>query len=194
MIVAAVLLIVVLVGIAGYLEKWLWMRQLHYLGIFWTLLSVQWAMFGVAFVFAFVFCGSIFALPPKPFMPCSGAINWIVSHLSMLRSNPRKISSTSAQDSGPCIGVSGRLRFPAICTGLSLEWDTYLRFRYGGHFGLLDPLFRVDVGFYLFRLPFYELLQGSFVYLTLMPSRLSFFRVLSFGLLRLSPGGKMLSE
>jgi uncharacterized membrane protein (UPF0182 family) len=54
-IVAAVLLIAVLVGIAGYLEKWLWMRQLDYTGIFWTLLSVQWVMFCSAFVFAFLY-------------------------------------------------------------------------------------------------------------------------------------------
>ncbi len=32
-IIAAFLFIVVLVGIAGYLEKWLWMRQLDYTGI-----------------------------------------------------------------------------------------------------------------------------------------------------------------
>ena len=55
MIVAAFLLIAVLVGIAGYLEKWLWMRQLDYTGIFWTLLSVQWVMFCSAFVFAFLY-------------------------------------------------------------------------------------------------------------------------------------------
>ena len=55
MIAAAFLLIVVLVGIAGYLEKWLWMRQLDYTGIFWTLLSVQWAMLCSAFVFAFLY-------------------------------------------------------------------------------------------------------------------------------------------
>ena len=51
----AFLVIVVLTGIAGYLEKWLWMRQLDYTGIFWTLLSVQWAMFGSAFVVAFLY-------------------------------------------------------------------------------------------------------------------------------------------
>jgi hypothetical protein len=28
-------------------QKWLWMRQLDYSGIFWTLLSVKWGMFGV---------------------------------------------------------------------------------------------------------------------------------------------------
>jgi uncharacterized membrane protein (UPF0182 family) len=46
------------------------------------------------------------------------------------------------------------------------QWDTYLRFRYGGSFGLSDPLFGVDAGFYLFRLPFYELLQNSLTALT----------------------------
>ena len=54
-IIAAVLFIFFLVGIAGYLEKWLWMRQLDYTGIFWTLLSVQWVMFCSAFVFAFLY-------------------------------------------------------------------------------------------------------------------------------------------
>jgi uncharacterized membrane protein (UPF0182 family) len=48
------------------------------------------------------------------------------------------------------------------------QWDTYLRFRYGGSFGLSDPLFGVDAGFYLFRLPFYELLQSSLTALALI--------------------------
>ena len=54
MIAAAVLLVIALGIITGYLEKWLWMQQLDYPGIFWTLLSVQWAMFCSAFVFAFL--------------------------------------------------------------------------------------------------------------------------------------------
>jgi hypothetical protein len=29
-------------------QKWLWMRQLDYVGIFWTLLSVKWGIFGLA--------------------------------------------------------------------------------------------------------------------------------------------------
>ena len=55
MIAAAVLLIIVLGIITGYVEKWLWMRQLGYAGIFWTLLSVQWIMLCSAFVFAFLY-------------------------------------------------------------------------------------------------------------------------------------------
>ena len=52
--------------------------------------------------------------------------------------------------------------------GFYTQWDTYLRFRYGGSVGLSDPIFGIDVGFYLFRLPFYQLLQGSLVFLTVL--------------------------
>jgi len=30
------------------------------------------------------------------------------------------------------------------------QWDTWLRFRYGGDFGMTDPLYGIDVGFYVF--------------------------------------------
>jgi len=52
---AAILLLIAVGMVTGYLQKWLWMGQLHYTGIFWTLLSVQWTMFAVAFVFVFLF-------------------------------------------------------------------------------------------------------------------------------------------
>ena len=48
------------------------------------------------------------------------------------------------------------------------QWDTYLRFRYGGSCGFSDPIFGIDGGFYLFRLPFYEFLQSSLVILTVL--------------------------
>jgi len=68
-----------------------------------------------------------------------------------------------------------------VSTGMALlialtfgaQWDAYLRFRYGGSFGLADPLFGADVGFYVFRLPYYELLQGSLLVLTIRAARAS---------------------
>ena len=44
------------------------------------------------------------------------------------------------------------------------QWDTYLRFRYGESFGFTDPIFKRDIGFYVFRLPFYQLLQSSLIF------------------------------
>ena len=54
-IVAAVVLIALLVVISGWIQKWLWMRQLGYSGVFWTLLSVRWELFSAAFVVALLY-------------------------------------------------------------------------------------------------------------------------------------------
>jgi len=45
---ALIAIVIVLSLVLGLVQKWLWMRQLDYVRIFWTLLSVQWGLFGVA--------------------------------------------------------------------------------------------------------------------------------------------------
>ena len=42
---------------------------------------------------------------------------------------------------------------------VSASWETWLLFRDGGTVGIADPQFGVDLGFYLFSLPFWALLQ-----------------------------------
>ena len=179
MIAAAVLLIIVLGIITGYVEKWLWMRQLDYAGIFWTLLSVQWAMFCSAFVFAFLYL-------------------WV---------NLRQAVRNSAAFRGGSVAQTGidfspgLLKLAVVLTsaaialffavGFYAQWDTYLRFRYGGSFGVSDPLFGVDVGFYLFHLPFYSLLQTSLMLLTVLALAAVVLTYVFFGLLRLSGSGKI---
>ena len=75
--------------------------------------------------------------------------------------------------------------------GFYAKWDTYLRFRYGGSFGVPDPLFGVDVGFYLFHLPFYGLLQTSLMLLTVLALASVILSYMFFGLLRVSGSGKI---
>lgn len=38
--------------------------------------------------------------------------------------------------------------------GMSSQWNEWILFREGGDFGTIDPQFGLDVGFYIFRLPF----------------------------------------
>jgi len=169
LIVAAFLLFAVLAGIAGYLEKWLWMRQLDYIGIFWTLLSVQWAMLCSAFVVAFVYLWINLRQAAKN----SGAFRsvgqpWSIAALSRADAGtPRSFELTPGILKAALVLVSAGVAL-VFATGFYSEWDTYLRFRYGGSFGVSDPLFGVDVGFYVFHLPFYELLQSSLTLLTIM--------------------------
>jgi uncharacterized protein len=49
----------------------------------------------------------------------------------------------------------------AFTSGLavSAQWETYLLWRNGGTVGISDPQFNADIGFYLFDLPFWTLVQ-----------------------------------
>jgi len=54
--------------------------------------------------------------------------------------------------------------------------------------GVSDPLFGVDVGFYLFHLPFYELLQSALMWLAVLALVGALLVYLFFGVLRVSGG------
>lgn len=185
--------IVILTVIAGLIQKWLWMRQLHYLGIFWTLLSVQWAMVGVTFVCAFGFLWINFRFAANTIYALHRSNQLDRVAFVDAPTNPRRINlDLSARILTLAVGAAAAIVSLLFALGVSSQWDTYLRFRYGGHFGLLDPLFRVDVGFYLFRLPFYELLQGSFIFLTIVALALVLLSYTTFGLLQFSPGSRVI--
>ena len=81
-----------------------------------------------------------------------------------------------------------------FAVGFYAQWDTYLRFRYGGSFGVSDPLFGVDVGFYVFHLPFYGLLQTSLMLLTVLALAAVLLTYVFFGLLRVSGNGKIAAD
>ena len=192
---AAVLLIIVLGIITGYLEKWLWMRQLDYAGIFWTLLSVQWAMFGLAFVFAFLYLWVNLRLAARN----SGAFRG-----DARAGRPAFLSGADAVAQAG-LDFSPRLLNLAVvlvsagvallfALGFHAQWDTYLRFRYGRSFGVSDPLFGVDVGYYVFHLPFYQLLQTSVMLLTVLALAGVVLTCVFFGLLRVGSSGKIVAD
>ena len=161
-----IVLVFVVLGLTGYVEKWLWMRQLDYVGIFWTVLSVQCAMGVLAFVVVFAFL-------------------WVNLHEAVRggASRPSPWSSALAPANDPGARAAAELfplvlrgAFALVSAGVALlfaislfgQWDTFLRFRYGAPFGLTDPLYGVDVGFYVFHLPFYVMLQRGLLLLTVL--------------------------
>ena len=180
-IVAALALFALLAVISGLIQKGLWMGQLGYSGVFWTLLSLRWELFCVAFVVALLFLWINLRVAAR-----NGATvlaGRLTTESSVASKLDIRISPTVLKLAMAAIAAAAALIFALIFYG---QWDTYLRFRYGGSFGLSDPLFKVDVGFYLFRLPFYELLQSSLTALTLITlvavlSLYAYFGYLRFG-------------
>jgi uncharacterized membrane protein (UPF0182 family) len=156
-------LIILLSVISGWVEKWLWMRELGYENIFWRLLSIKWALCASSFLGVFLFL-------------------WInlkvaISKSATFRAGAREPSNNPRTKSGMAISAGlSRARALLIPGAIALifglvfyaQWDTYIRFHWGGSFGELDPIFGVDVGFYLFRLPFYELIKTGLMILTLI--------------------------
>ena len=182
----AVLVIALLAVIPGWMQKGLWMQGLGYIGIFWKLLSVRLELF----------CGALVA---------TALYLWINVHLAVRNAATFRAANLTR---GATIEAQPRVEFSIaalkpvmtavaglviLIFGLiaSAQWDTFLRFRYGGSFGLSDPIFGVDVGFYLFRLPFLQFLQSSLTGLTLITLVAVIVLYGYIGLLQLGRGGQM---
>jgi hypothetical protein len=185
-IVAAVVLIVLLVVVSGLIQKELWMRQLGYTSVFWTLLSLKWELFCVAFAVTFLYLWISLHFAAR-----NGATfqaGSLTSESAFAATIGIQISPSILKLAMGALAALAALIFAAI---FYAQWDTYLRFRYGGSFGLSDPLFGVDVGFYVFHLPFYELLQSSLTALALITLLAVVVFYVYLGLLRFGDGGQM---
>jgi len=185
--VGAFIALLILLGIiAGWIQKWLWMKQLGYLGIFWEIWSVRWGMFAAAFLVVFFYF-------------------WLNLRLAARRGGdfqgigpaegPRLL-----EDSSFAIVPSGfqaAIIIVAVLIGVLVamifyaQWDTLIRYRYGGAFGLADPMFGKDVGFYVFRLPFYKLLQTTLTGLALITFLAAVFTYWVFKLIAVGPRGHL---
>lgn len=191
--VAVFVLAGLLLGLPGYLQQWLWMRQLGYVGIFWRLLSVQWIMFAAAFAFAFLFLWINIRQAIRTGVAANRAqlqapLPWGLQSLQQpnVQLGDRQLGVLN-------IGVSVITAF-AFAIGFASQWDTYLRFHYGGSYGMSDPLFGLDIGFYLFHLPFYQLEQGTLVYLIAVTLIIVIVLGGLFGALRLGAGQRLVAN
>jgi uncharacterized membrane protein (UPF0182 family) len=195
---AAIIILIAIGMITGYLEKWLWMDQLHFSGIFWKLFSVQWTMYAVSFAVVFLFLwinlrqafrnGGVPAgkgLMPRRLMPDIPA--------------GRGADADLASELTPHLIHSAIVIFSLVIAWLAAsaffgQWDTWLRFRYGGAFGIADPLYGIDVGFYVFHLPFYQMLQISVMLLSILAIGCVGFVYAGFKAIQVSRGGQAATD
>ena len=148
------LIIVLLWVVAAIYPDWLWFDNLNFFSVFWTMLLSKLG-FGLAVWLAFLLI--LF-------------VNLYVAR----RLNPGHGPSMSFGTEGGYLsqlGLSGKAS-SAFLIGLILlvsfiiaskdadQWPMALRFLYQEPFGSADPLLERDIGFYVFSLPFYLLVQN----------------------------------
>jgi uncharacterized membrane protein (UPF0182 family) len=140
---------------------WLWFHEVGFPGVFGTILTTK-ALLGLI----------------------AGGVAFLVLYLNVLATRrglgPRLVD-LDAEENLPQLPswsiiepLYERFRLPACLliafllsgNGTAL-WETVIRFRNAGTFGVTEPLFGRDVGFYVFTYPF---LVGVFQFLTLLMS------------------------
>ncbi len=146
-----VVLFILVNAVKGFYTEWLWFSSQGYGSVFTTILKTRLLVF---FVAAIIFCLLFLAnlILAARLVPQSGVRFWpwaIVSRLQrVIRWNV-------------ILGTA----FLSLIFGLVAQgnWQVILRFFNGQPFGIADPVFHNEIGFYVFSLPFLQLLKGWFM-------------------------------
>lgn len=140
---------------SSWIFEWLWLSELGYSRVFWVLRGTQLSLIAGAFVIAALY----FTLN---FRYLAEQLKFANLHGSPLQGVEFDFSS-AVRGKRPKQFFTLAALVMALIFALSffIRWDESLRFISGVEFGETDPLFGHDLGFYLFQLPFLNLLQGS---------------------------------
>jgi uncharacterized membrane protein (UPF0182 family) len=174
---ALILVAIALLAAADWIQEWLWMKQVGYGAVFWRILSIEFVSSAGTVLVTFLYL-------------------WLNLHLAVntifrLRGDPAGGDVVIYLDRGVAISSRWARAGPVLVAAViglffaSLvysQWDIYLRFNWSGTFGQTDPIFQRDIGFYLFRLPFYQLARSaltglSVVTLTVVALTYGYFKV-----------------
>ena len=165
---------------------WLWFGELGYRSVFTTVLFTRLIVFLVAAlaVGLIVFAGMALAYRTRPvFVPNVGPGDPVVRYRAAVMSKLKTYG----------IGVPAVIGLMAGLVAQS-AWPTVQLFLNGGDFGITDPQFGRDLGFYAFDLPFYRMVLSflfAAVFLAFLASLLTHY---IFGGIRLAAGSAALSR
>ncbi len=165
---------------------WLWFGEVGYRSVFTTALLTRLVVglvTGVLFA-AIVFAGLALAYRTRPvFVPTAGPNDPVARYRTAVMARLRLYG----------IGIPVAI---GVFTGLVAQttWTTVQLFLHGGDFGVTDPQFGKDLGFYAFDLPFYRLVLTCLfiaVFLAFLANLISHY---IFGGIRLSGRSGVLSR
>src|ERR1700752_2343305 len=157
---AVVLLLLIGPRLVDAYVDWLWFGELGYRSVFTTQLVTTLVVFLAvwALVGGIVFAAVALAYRTRPvFVPTNGPNDPVARYRTAVMARLRLIG----------IGVPVVI---GVLTGFLIQtyWDSVQLFIHGGNFGVADPQFGKDLGFYAFDLPFYRLVLGYLFWATFL--------------------------
>ena len=172
---AAIIVVVVVLGVADeFLVDLMWFSALGYRSVFFTEFFARVAVFAAVFVIAAgaFYLSGWYALRASPDR----------ERLRVVRF-PEDLRQVSLPDVIRSLGerMPWRLLICAaavllgifVAVGESSNWDVYLRGIYGSKFGIAEPAFGKDAGFYVFNLPLLDELRDLVLLLIFLAAALA---------------------
>jgi uncharacterized protein len=140
---------------SSYIFEWFWLNELGYTQVFWMLRGTQ----VILTIAAFLLAGTYFV---SNFRHLAGQLkNANLSASPLEGSNINLSSDFALRRIKQFFTLAGLAMALIFALSFYLRWDESLRFISSVPFGESDPLFGRDIGFYLFQLPFWDLVQSS---------------------------------
>ncbi len=153
LIIAFVLFLLLRFGVTMYTD-WLWFQSLNFQSVYLTSLLARVAVFfGAGVPFAIVFAGNLILA------------RWFSTRGELFLGQRRALDLSIF---GWLIWVTAFFLGLAVAAAAAPRWMDFLRFFNQAPFGVRDPLFGRDVGFYVFSLPLYHFIQGWLITTLLM--------------------------
>jgi uncharacterized membrane protein (UPF0182 family) len=149
------LLLLVIIAFSDWIMQWMWLSELDYSEVFWTMKKAQISLFILAFLLTGLYVGlnmrKLVQLFPR--FQVAG---------TPLEQTPLDPSRGTTQKVLRRIGYLITLMLSIFFAFAYFnQWDALFRYTSDVSVGTSDPIFGLDIGFYLFQLPFLELLQNS---------------------------------
>ena len=152
-----IILIMILVNFIDAWSDYMWFASHNAGSVFWTLLLTHYGVGLPVFLVAFLFflLNFWYARRNLPRLGLQGEDNRVID----LVQNPFRNLAASRVGFGLALILSAFLALMMAIQAGS-QWELVQRFFHATPFGQTDPVFGLDVGFYIFKLPFYELIQA----------------------------------
>ena len=157
----ALAICLILLGLTSeFLVDWLWFSAIGYLAVFWTIIVAEAAVFFAVFlmtgIILWVNGWLAYRFSQSPWMQHSDDFDWkrtgIVTLADAMKLLRHRAPSVIAGGAG--------LLAVLVAWGEVHNWGVFLRFLHQVPYGLHDPLFDKDIGFYLFSLPAYVVIKN----------------------------------
>ncbi|HKI90172.1 MAG TPA: UPF0182 family protein, partial [Draconibacterium sp.] len=141
-----------------YYGDWLWFNNLNYASVFNTMIIARAASFTLFFLIFILFFGINIRMALRRGVPTRGT-------LTFQADDPRQYIFEMYKGKAVFWLWTGVVLFLGVimASGPADQWNKFLQFIHATSFGIQEPIFGKDAGFYVFKLPVFQFISGWYI-------------------------------